>query len=325
MTWDTSTPLGSESILNGDNRIRELKTDLATALTTEGSFPGADTANPKFRWTPPRGNTAARPSSPVTGQLYINTETLALERYSGTVWESIDFAGNVGSSIAGSGLALSSNVLSVNVDSSTIEVNADTLRVKDAGITEAKLNASVAGSGLAGGAGTALSVNVDNSTVEVNSDTVRVKDSGITASKIYLSGCRLDWTYAGTSVDPGATSTAYTFNPVVVSAGFDRGMTVASNAFTVPTTGLYVYGGRISFNCDDTHGSNPLTVRINGSRDITLGSSSAALNAYYYFGGTVHLIAAETYHMEVDTDCDGGAHNPNFYKIRGELYIQYHA
>ena len=32
MTWDTTTPTGSESINNGDNRIRELKTDLQTAL-----------------------------------------------------------------------------------------------------------------------------------------------------------------------------------------------------------------------------------------------------------------------------------------------------
>lgn len=38
------------------------------------------------------------------------------------------------SSVAGAGLAESSNVLSVNVDGSTLEINADTLRVKAAGI-----------------------------------------------------------------------------------------------------------------------------------------------------------------------------------------------
>jgi hypothetical protein len=48
-------------------------------------------------------------------------------------------------SVAGSGLAETSDVLSVNVDSSTIEINADTLRVKDAGITAAKLAAAPAG------------------------------------------------------------------------------------------------------------------------------------------------------------------------------------
>lgn len=43
------------------------------------------------------------------------------------------------SAIAGSGLGFSSNVVSVNVDDSTIEINTDTLRVKDAGVTVAKL------------------------------------------------------------------------------------------------------------------------------------------------------------------------------------------
>lgn len=58
--------------------------------------------------------------------------------------------------VAGSGLALASNVLSVNVDSSTIEINSDTLRQKDDGTTNAKL-ANMAQStikGRASGAGT---------------------------------------------------------------------------------------------------------------------------------------------------------------------------
>lgn len=45
-------------------------------------------------------------------------------------------------SVAGAGLAETSDVLSVNVDGSTIEINSDTLRVKDAGVTEAKLGVS---------------------------------------------------------------------------------------------------------------------------------------------------------------------------------------
>lgn len=43
------------------------------------------------------------------------------------------------SSVAGDGLAVSSNVLSVNVDNSTVEIAADTIRVKDGGITSAKI------------------------------------------------------------------------------------------------------------------------------------------------------------------------------------------
>ena len=74
--------------------------------------------------------------------------------------------------------------LNVAVDNSTIEKNANALRVKAAGITESHLAASVAGAGLSGGAGSALAVNVDDSTIEINSDTLRAKDAGITAAKL---------------------------------------------------------------------------------------------------------------------------------------------
>lgn len=47
-------------------------------------------------------------------------------------------------SVAGAGLAESSDVLSVNVDGATIEIATDTLRVKDGGITAAKVAADVA-------------------------------------------------------------------------------------------------------------------------------------------------------------------------------------
>src|SRR5262249_31710261 len=45
------------------------------------------------------------------------------------------------SSVAGAGLSESSDVLSVNVDDSTIEINSDILRVKDLGISTAKIAA----------------------------------------------------------------------------------------------------------------------------------------------------------------------------------------
>jgi hypothetical protein len=75
--------------------------------------------------------------------------------------------------IAGDGLAASSNQLAVQVDDSTIETDSDALRVKDAGITEAKLNASVAGDGLTGGAGNALAVGA-GSLIDVQANVVNV-------------------------------------------------------------------------------------------------------------------------------------------------------
>lgn len=76
------------------------------------------------------------------------------------------------------------------VDSASIDFTYDsglktiTAVVKAASISEVELAASVAGDGLAGGAGSALSVNVDDSTIEINTDALRVKDLGITAGKL---------------------------------------------------------------------------------------------------------------------------------------------
>ena len=39
--WDEATPAGSESIGNGDNRIRSMKTDVRTALDDEHIFPSS--------------------------------------------------------------------------------------------------------------------------------------------------------------------------------------------------------------------------------------------------------------------------------------------
>lgn len=47
-------------------------------------------------------------------------------------------------SVAGAGLAETTNVLSVNVDGSTIEIATDTLQIKDGGVTAAKVAADVA-------------------------------------------------------------------------------------------------------------------------------------------------------------------------------------
>jgi hypothetical protein len=82
--------------------------------------------------------------------------------WDGTGWRSSTVSG---SAVAGNGLGASgfgaSQVLSVNVDGSTIEINSDTLRVKDAGITGAKIASSVA---LAGSPTTTTQAVDDSST-----------------------------------------------------------------------------------------------------------------------------------------------------------------
>jgi hypothetical protein len=82
-----------------------------------------------------------------------------------------------GSVAAGAGLSKTGNQLDVNVDDSTVAISNDTLIVKDAGITSAKLAdvsvttakiaTAVAGDGIAGGNGVALSVDLNQLTAEV--------------------------------------------------------------------------------------------------------------------------------------------------------------
>jgi hypothetical protein len=65
-----------------------------------------------------------------------------------------------------------------------------TIDIGDAQVTADKIASAVAGSGLAGGAGSALSVNVDGTTIEIASDTLRNKDNGISFVKLLST----DWT-----------------------------------------------------------------------------------------------------------------------------------
>jgi len=51
-------------------------------------------------------------------------------------------------------------------------------------VDENMLDASIAGDGLSGGAGSALSVNVDDSTIETNADALRVKAGGIDTNEL---------------------------------------------------------------------------------------------------------------------------------------------
>lgn len=87
-------------------------------------------------------NLATAPSSPVTGQVYFNTADLRMYFWDGTQW--VDMSGDIQDVIGGAGLTASTTndvvTLDVNVDSATIEINADTVRVKDLGITTAKIN-----------------------------------------------------------------------------------------------------------------------------------------------------------------------------------------
>lgn len=87
-------------------------------------------------------NLAAAPSSPVYGQLYFNTISNRMYFYDGSAW--IDMTGTIQNIVGGAGLSVSFvnsiATLDVNVDNATLEINSDNLRIRDLGITSAKLN-----------------------------------------------------------------------------------------------------------------------------------------------------------------------------------------
>ena len=132
------------------------------------------------------------------------TQTATLSSFASQTWTQFSGAGQI---IAGDGLAKSGNTLSVNVDNSGIELNSDSLRLKDAGVTAAKLAGAVAGNGLSGGAGSALAVNVDDASIEINSDALRLKDGGIATAKLAdaaVTAAKLSSAVAGNGLAGGA-------------------------------------------------------------------------------------------------------------------------
>jgi len=91
MVWNTAVPLGTESKSLGDDRIRELKTDIQTALRgnavtgTEAIFPGADTSNPVYRYRGLKGTTGARPTAGDYGFYFDETRNV-MQRDNGSSW-----------------------------------------------------------------------------------------------------------------------------------------------------------------------------------------------------------------------------------------------
>lgn len=143
MTWDAAVPAGSDNISLGDNVIRELKEDLENALTADGVFPGSDTADPKFFWTGQRGLTSGRPSSPVTGQIYFNTQLLQLEYWDSASWTAYDVVPLLAITAAklAADAVTTAKILNANVTTPKIaDLNVTTGKINDLAVTTGKIN-----------------------------------------------------------------------------------------------------------------------------------------------------------------------------------------
>ena len=104
-------------------------------------------------------------------------------------WTQFSGAGQI---TAGAGLTKTGNTLDVQVDGSTIEINTDTLRVKDSGITAAKIAAAAIGTGLTGGGGSAIAF---------------VPSSVLTGAAAEIDGDKLDIDWNPTNYTPATAAT----------------------------------------------------------------------------------------------------------------------
>ena len=161
-------------------------------------------------------------SNKVSGSAVQLAGTSALENSSGL---------RLKSALAGLGLGLSGQVLAVNVDDSSIEIDSDALRIKASGVTNAMLAGSIANGKLSNStiSGVALGANlsalsVDDSSIEYSSGSafngsaasaIRIKAAGVTDAMLAgsISNGKLSnsaVTVAGQSISLGGSLTAST-------------------------------------------------------------------------------------------------------------------
>lgn len=179
------------------------------------------------------------------------------------------------------------NITAANVTHACLANDAvETHNIKAANVTVDSLAAAMAGTGLAGGAGSALSVNVDGSTIEINTDALRVKDAGITLAKlaaaIYSEGAFV-WHYAG-----AASTGALTFEQVA--------------PFAVTLTGGYIIaatapaGAAMIWDVHSGAGAGTTVFTTQGNRptlaDGSAGPTAVAAPDVTAIGAGTRLVAA---------------------------------
>jgi hypothetical protein len=216
------------------------------------------------------------PSSPVAGQIYFDTDDLIIYVYNGTVWTAMG-----ATYTGGAGLTLSGTDFSVNVDSTTIEINADTLRIA----------ATAAGNGLTGGGGSALAVNT-GSGLEISSDAVRIAASAAGAGLIGGAGSALA-VGAGTGITVNADDVAVDTSVIATKAYVDaiaQGLD-AKNSVRVATTAT----GTLATAYENGDTVDGVTLATN-DRILIKNQSAPAENGIY----TVNASGAPTRAVDMD-------------------------
>ena len=152
----------------------------------------------------------------------ITADTLGNSIVDGNGIADFTFNGSAGATVA------------VQADGSTLSVGSGGVKVADAGITATQLNASVAGDGLSGGAGTALSVNVDGTSITTTGSNLTL--AGTTFSSSVDS--RIDAVVADVAALDDDYATDVELSSLSASAHTSRGLIasdVSDNASDIST------------------------------------------------------------------------------------------
>ena len=163
----------------------------------------------------------------------------------------------------------STATVAVQANGSTLSVGASGVKVADAGITATQIATSVAGDGLAGGAGTPLSVGVDDSSIEITTDTLNVKALGVTNAMLAgsianskLSNSSITITAGDALTGGGSVSLG---SSVTLNVGVDNSsIEVSGDALRVKAAGI----------------TNAMLVNdglMLGSTDISLGATGSTV------------------------------------------------
>ena len=154
----------------------------------------------------------------------------------------------IGDFLAGDGLGVSSGVLAVSVDDSSIETNSDTLRVKASGITNAMLAGSIADSKLAqittGDKVAGSAVELAGTTALEDSTGLRLKSAvagvGLTMASQVLALDLNELTAMGGQLDAAADGLA------MLDGTVTKKITVANFAASIAGGGLAVSAGKLT-------------------------------------------------------------------------------
>jgi hypothetical protein len=207
-------------------------------------------------------------------------------------------------------------LLTFILDGTTLSQSASGLKVDAAGITETELNASIAGAGLSGGAGTPLAVNVDDSSLEINVDTLRVKALGITNAMLFNDhytiatndtgadqdvqlGDTLNFNNSGAITVDISTADTVTIGVDTASETVAGVATFDGQDFTVTGGDVVIAAGGVNLAQINADANHVGIAGDTGSTDVSLGSditiAGGTLTTTTESAGTVTIdVAADT-------------------------------